>query len=131
MKAEPNTPVQYEPISLKQGRPLYQKTFSNLADTLAWLQENPYCFVEIIYETTSSIDAETRKTIMKAHDGIVNLIPRLTGDQNADGSGLRAEDLGKDMGTLFSQFYQSSKGVAPNEEISVLFNEIISQNEQL
>ena len=131
VKAEPNTPVQYEPISLKQGRPLYQKTFSNLADTLAWLQENPYCFVEIIYETTSSIDAETRKTIMKAHDGIVNLIPRLTGDQNADGSGLRAEDLGKDMGTLFSQFYQSSKGVAPNEEISALFNEIISQNEQL
>ncbi|AWW31224.1 exonuclease sbcCD subunit D [Echinicola strongylocentroti] len=131
VEAEPNKPVQYQPIALKEGRPLYQKAFSNLADTLAWLETNPYCFVEIIYETETSIDAETRKTIMKAHDGIVNLIPRLTGDLSLQNTGLQAEDLGKDMGMLFSRFYQSAKGVEPNEEINALFNEIISQNEPL
>ncbi|GGF23705.1 metallophosphoesterase family protein [Echinicola rosea] len=129
VEVKPNNPAQYHPIALKKGRPLYQKTFSDLADTLTWLEENPYCFVEIIYETATSIDAETRKTIMKAHDGIVNLIPRLTGQQDRDGTGLQAADLGKDMGTLFARFYQSAKGVAPNKEISALFNEIISQNE--
>ncbi|QDH79014.1 exonuclease subunit SbcD [Echinicola soli] len=126
--AEPSKPVQYHPIALKEGRPLYQKAFSNLADTLSWLEENPYCFVELIYETETSIDAETRKTIMKAHDGIVNLIPRLTGELGVDSAGLQAEDLGKDMGILFSRFYQNTKGVEPNEEIKALFNEIISQN---
>ncbi|WP_200975680.1 exonuclease subunit SbcD [Echinicola sp. 20G] len=129
IEASPAQAVKYQAIPLKQGRPLYQKSFSTLATTLEWLSENPYCFVEVIYETETSIDAETRKAIMKAHDGIVSLIPKLTGDHQLEDGSLQAEDLGQDMGTLFSRYYQSAKGLEPNEEIKSLFNEIIGQTD--
>ena len=129
VEAIPGEPAQYKALPLKEGRPLYQQTFGDLSSTLKWLEETPYCFVEIIYETETSIDAETRKAIMKAHDGIVSLIPKLSGDRQNEDTGLQEEDLSQDMGTLFSRFYQSSKGVEPNEEIKALFKEIIGQND--
>lgn len=124
----PGQPVEYRPVPLTAGRPLCRKTFSNLHETLAWLEQNPYCFVEITYVTDEAIDAHTRRAIMKAHDGIISLIPQLPKDQLPDHD-LQAEDLQQDMVTLFSRYYQSAQGIAPNEEILSLFKEITSQNQ--
>jgi exonuclease SbcD len=126
--ALPGQPVNYQPVPLTKGRPLCRKTFSNLTDTLEWLEQNPYCFVEITYVTDEAIDANTRRAIMKAHDGIISLIPQLSKEQLA-GHDLQAEDLNQDMVTLFSRYYESAKGISPNEETLSLFKEIISQNE--
>jgi exonuclease SbcD len=101
--------------------------FDNLPDTLTWLEANPYCFVELTFVAETSIEASTRKAIMKAHDGIVNLIPQLKDRGGAGSSALKVEDLGKDMTSLFSLFYQSEKGEEPNAEILALFKEVISQ----
>src|SRR5690606_2432494 len=120
--------VDYKPIGLAKGRPLCRKTFSDLPTTLAWLEENPYCFVEITYATDEAVDASTRRAIMRAHDGIVSLIPQLTQEQLA-GYDLQAEDLNQDMLTLFSRYYQSAQGLPPNEEVLNLFKEVISQHD--
>ncbi len=128
--AEPNQAVTYKPIGLKQGRPLYRMTFEKLEETLTWLEENPYCFVEITYVTEHSIDAATRKAIMKAHDGIVNLIPQIKNPQGQEGYHLKVEDLGKDMSHLFQLFYKSEKGQEPNEELMEIFREVISQSNE-
>ena len=127
IQAKPNEPVQYRPIPLKQGRPLYKVSFDNLPDTLTWLEGHPSCFVEITYLTDESIDANTRKAILKAHDGIVNLIPQLrqTSDQAQDE--LRAEDLSRDMESLFRLFYTSEKGQEPNAQLVELFKEVLSK----
>ncbi len=127
--AQPAKPVTYRPVSLKKGRPLCKKKFDNLPDTLQWLEANPYCFVEITYETEKAIDSSTRRAIMKAHDGIVSLIPQLLIEPQDDLTGLSASDLNQDMETLFARYYQSSRGLMPNEEILTLFKEITSQNE--
>jgi exonuclease SbcD len=103
--------------------------FDNLPDTLKWLEENPYCFVEITYETEQSIEASTRKAILKAHDGIVNLIPQIKNPLGQESFQLHVDDLSKDMESLFGMFYQSEKGQEPNTEIRSLFKEIISQND--
>ncbi len=130
IEAEPNKEVNYKAIGLKQGRPLYRKTFDDLATTLTWLEANPYCFIEITYVTEHSIDAATRKAIMKAHDGIVNLIPQIKNPAGAENLSLKVEDLGKDMNTLFQLFYKSEKGQEPNEELMEIFREVISQNNE-
>jgi exonuclease SbcD len=130
IEAEPGEAVTYTPIGLKEGRPLYRKTFDNLPDTLAWLEENPYCFVELTYVTESSIEAATRKAIMKAHNGIVNLIPQIKNPLGRENTSLQVEDLGKDMESLFKLFYQSDKGQEPNEELLTIFKEVISQNDE-
>lgn len=108
---------------------LYRVKFDNLPDTLKWLTENPYSFVELTYETENSIDASTRKAIMKAHDGIVNLIPQIKNPLGLQNYSLQVEDLGKDMVSLFQLFYKSEKGQEPNEELLGIFKEVISQND--
>lgn len=130
IEAQPYLPVQSRAIGLKQGRPLYRKTFENLPDTITWLEANPYCFVEITYITEHSIDAATRKAIMKSHDGIVNLIPQIKNPLGQETFSLQVEDLSKDMNHLFKLFYQSEKGQEPNEELMEIFKEVISQNHE-
>lgn len=128
--AEPSTPVSYRPIALQQGRPLYRKIFDQLAPTIEWLEANPYCFVEITFITEHSIDATTRKAILKAHDGIVNLIPQIKNPSGRDEFSLQAEDLNRDMESLFKLFYESEKGQNPNPELLEIFKEVISQNDE-
>lgn len=129
--AEPAKSVDYQPIALTQGRPLYRVKFDELANALQWLEENQYCFVELTYETEHSIDAATRKSLLKAHDGIVNLIPQIKNPLGQQDYSLQVADLGKDMVTLFQLFYQSEKGQEPNEELLGIFKEVISQNDHL
>jgi exonuclease SbcD len=68
---------------------------------------------------------------MKAHDGIVNLIPQIKNPLGQPNYSLQVADLGKDMTTLFTLFYQSEKGQEPNAELLDLFKEVISQNENV
>ena len=127
IEAQAGQAVSYQPIGLKQGRPLFRVKFDNLADTLAWLEAHPYCFVEITFVADESIDATTRKAILKAHDGIVSLIPQLKNTGGQESFALHVDDLGKDMETLFRMYYQSEKGQEPNAQLLGLFKEIISQ----
>ena len=127
IEAQAGQPVSYLPIGLKQGRPLFRVKFDNLADTLSWLEAHPYCFVEITFVADESIDATTRKAILKAHDGIVSLIPQLKNTGGQETFALHVDDLGKDMETLFRMYYQSEKGQEPNAQLLGLFKEIISQ----
>ncbi|MCH7402187.1 exonuclease SbcCD subunit D [Belliella kenyensis] len=128
IQAEAQKPVAYEAKTLESGRPLYRKRFDNLAETLAWLTENPYCFVEVTFATEESIDAATRKAIMKAHDGIVNLIPEILRVKSQENLSLKVEDLNKDMMSLFSMYYESEKGQIPNQALIEMFKEVISQD---
>lgn len=123
----PGNAVNYKPIPLKKGRPLYRKTFQDLETALGWLEKNPYCFVELTYVTESAIDASTRKALIKAHDGIVNLIPQIKNPQGQESLSLKVEDLEKDMLSLFKMYYQSERGLEPNKELLDLFKEVISQ----
>lgn len=129
VEAEPDKPVTYSPIGLTKGRPLYRKTFMELQTALDWLENHPYCFVELTYVTDYSIDASTRRALMKAHDGIVNLIPLIKSGITEPNLGLKVEDLEKDMVSLFSMYYQSEKQQEPNETLISLFKEVISQNQ--
>lgn len=131
IELEPGTNAKYRAIALEKGRPLYRKTFDDLAPTVQWLEENPYCFVELTFVTEHSIDVNTRKAIMKAHDGIVNLIPQIRYPQGQESLSLKVEDLGKDMVTLFNMYYKSEKGQEPNAELIGVFKEVISQNDSL
>lgn len=66
---------------------------------------------------------------MKAHDGIVNLIPMIKSGVNESNLGLKVEDLEKDMVSLFQMYYLSEKHQEPNDTLISLFKEVISQNQ--
>lgn len=125
----PGQSAKYRPIMLRQGRPLHRVTFNNLVDTLAWLSSNPYCFVELTYEADTSIDQATRKAIMKAHDGIVYLIPKIRNPIGRDYSLMTADDINKDTSTLFRLYYESENGCTPDESLMTLFREVMGHKE--
>jgi exonuclease SbcD len=127
IEAKPGKAVNYKPIALKKGRPLYRKTFHNLETALEWLEKHPHSFVELTYVTEHAIDASTRKALMKAHDGIVNLIPQIKNPLGQESLSLKVEDLEKDMLSLFKMYYQSEKGLEPNSDLLDIFKEVISQ----
>lgn len=127
VEASPGIAVTYKPIPLKKGRPLYRKTFHELETALEWLEKNPYCFVELTYVTEHAIDASTRKALMKAHDGIVNLIPQIKNPQGQESLSLKVEDLEKDMLHLFKMYYKSERGLEPNTDLIDLFKEVLGQ----
>lgn len=127
IEANPGKPVKYEAIPLYQGRRLERKTFDNLTTALEWLEANPHCFVELTYETDHSIDAESRRSLMKAHDGIINLIPQIKNRETVSDHQLQVRDLEKDMPSLFSMYYQSEKGQPPNQALVAIFKEVIAQ----
>jgi len=127
--AKPGEAVSYEAIPLNQGRTLERKTFSDLPTALDWLAAHPNCFVELTYETEHSIDAATRRSLMKAHDGIINLIPQIKNKMGNTEQQLQLADLEKDMVSLFEMYYQDEKGQNPNPELTTIFKEVISQKE--
>lgn len=129
IEATPGKPVQYKPIGLSKGKPLYRETFDSLESALAWLEANPHCYVELTYITEQAIDASTRKALMKAHEGIVNLIPQIKNPIGQESLSLKVEDLEKDMLSLFQLYYKSERGLEPNGEILDLFKEVISKEE--
>jgi len=129
IEVEPGKSSSYRPVGLTQGRPLCRMKFDNLPDALKWLAEKPYCFVEITFITEDSIEASTRKAIMKAHDGVISLIPQITNPVGQEAFQLHVDDLGKDMESLFRMFYRNEKGLEPNDGLIGLFKEIISQND--
>ncbi len=127
IEVHPGKPAQYEAIPLNQGRRLERKTFDSLTTALEWLEANPHCFVELTYETDHSIDAETRRSLMQAHDGIINLIPQIKNRETDSDHQLQVRDLEKDMPSLFNMYYQSEKGQPPNQELIAIFKEVIAQ----
>ena len=127
----PAAEAEIKAVGLKKGRPLYRKRFTGLKEALDWLQENPYCFVELTYVTEHSIDAQTRKTLFNAHDGIVSLIPEITDPNRIQQASLKVDDLSKDMTELFTKYYESEKGITPNSELTEIFKEVIAQKSEL
>ncbi|MCC5939667.1 MAG: exonuclease SbcCD subunit D [Lunatimonas sp.] len=130
IEATAGKPVSYRPIPLTKGKPLHRKTFENLEKAVGWLQAHPDTYVELTYATEYAIDAATRKALLGAHDGIVNLIPLIRSGGEGQNTGLQVEDLEKDMVTLFNMYYHSEKGHEPNPETVELFREIIGQNHE-
>ncbi len=127
----PAAQAEIKPIALTKGRPLYRKRFKGLKEALDWLEENPFCFVELTYVTEHSIDAQTRKTLFNAHDGIVSLIPEITDPNRIQQASIQVDDLSKDMTELFTKFYESEKGITPNPELTEIFKEVIAQKSEL
>ncbi|MDR4952047.1 exonuclease SbcCD subunit D [Chryseobacterium sp. ES2] len=124
--AEPGKPVSYEKKTLTKGRALVRKTFTSIDDTVSWLGENPYTFIELTLESETFLTADERRLIYQSHNGIVHLIPKvknleLSEDQNHE------INLSQDIDILFKDYFKSKNGgQEANEELMNLFNEILN-----
>ena len=119
---EPGEAAKVERIPLHSGRQLVRKRFENPEAAILWLQENPDTYVEVTLVTDEFIDAAIRKSMHKAHDGIMAIIPELTHLPENDPA--NQIDLKKDITSLFKDYFRYEKNQAPNEELLEIFKEV-------
>lgn len=126
IEAVPGKPVSFEKKPLKSGRALVRKTFSSIEQTVQWLTENPYTFIELTLESETFITADERKLIYQSHNGIVHLIPKIKNLDAAEGRS-HEMNLSQNIETLFGDYFKSRNGgQEANEELMKLFNEILN-----
>ncbi|MFV0441397.1 MAG: exonuclease SbcCD subunit D, partial [Lachnospirales bacterium] len=126
---EPNASPKISPIKLNSGKRLMRKTFESSAQAVEWLEANQDTLVELTIKTDTFLTAEERRSIEKSHDGVVSVIPLVTGENelSRDESTL---DLSDSMEALFTQFFKSKNGgTEPSEEQMNLFKEILATEE--
>ncbi|RQO41763.1 exonuclease sbcCD subunit D [Chryseobacterium sp. KBW03] len=124
--AEPGKPVNYEKKALKNGRALVRKTFTSIEDTVQWLSENPYTFIELTLESETFLTADERRLIYQSHNGIVHLIPKVKNKELAENLSQEI-NLSQDIDILFKDYFKSKNGgQEANEELMNLFNEILN-----
>lgn len=124
IETEPNKPVSFNKIALKNGKCIIRKTFDSVDKTIDWLQENPNSLVELTLESETFLKAEERKLIYQSHNGIVHLIPKVK-NQEFNENQLCEINLNQDILALFKDYFKSKNGgQEANDEIINLFKEI-------
>jgi DNA repair protein SbcD/Mre11 len=126
IEAEPNQPVQFTKIPIKNGKCLERKSFDCFEKTIEWLTENQNAFVELTLESRTFLKADERKLLYQTHSGIVHLIPKVK-NQELNENQLRDINLSQDIQSLFKDYFKSKNGgQEANKELIDLFNEILN-----
>lgn len=126
----PQQPAQIRPITLTKGRVLHRKKFQSIDDAVIWLQDNPSTLIELTMLTDTYLSSQELKRLHEAHDGIIHVIPVLTG-VNETAESKPTVKLDQDIHSLFSDYFRSKYGQDPNEEIYALFREVLTQNKDI
>lgn len=124
IEAKPKENVSIKKIELKNGKPLYRKTFDQIDEAVSWLENHPHSWVELTVISENFLKNDDRKRLLSAHAGIVYLIPKILNDPTLETC---ASDinLSADASVLFQDYFKSKyAGQQPNEELMQLFHEI-------
>ncbi len=124
VEVEAGCPAQVRPVALRTGRRLCRQRFTEVDKAIEWLETNPNTFVELTLVSDSYLESKLKRALYAAHDGIVSIIPEIT---SSEGEILEqpAIDLTKDLRTLFIDYFKAKKGQEPNDELLILFDEVL------
>ncbi|MEM7101850.1 MAG: exonuclease subunit SbcD [Bacteroidota bacterium] len=128
IEAQPAQEVKFERIELKKGKRLMRERFDNIDTAIRWLNDNPDTLVELTIATEQYLSSVDRKRLLEAHEGIVTIIPELTGGINS--AKTSSIDLSQNMETLFGQYFQYRYGQEPGDEFHELFKEIRAESQK-
>ncbi|MCH8557201.1 MAG: exonuclease subunit SbcD [Balneolia bacterium] len=123
--ADPGKPVKTERIPLTSGRPLYRLKAEGIEEAITLLEKNSHALIELSLITEDYLSSSDRKKLMTIHDGIVTIIPTVTGQDQGGEPAAGAIDIAKPMDELFADYFKSKNGgQSPGENLLELFREI-------
>jgi len=116
-------------IELNQGKKLLRKLFNSVELAIQWLQQHQDALVELTLEMDTYLKADEKKSLYDSHNGIVNIIPKVTIKQEKGLSQAATINLKNDLPDLFKQYFASRNGnQQPNDELIDLLNEITANS---
>jgi exonuclease SbcD len=122
---EPGKEAKVEKIKLVKGKQLLRKKAQGTEEAIQWLQQNQDALVELTLVTENYLSAAERKSLMAAHDGIISIIPEVKNRLLIDAQTPQI-DLTKSMEELFIAYFKSAKGIEPNNDLLLLFKEVLA-----
>jgi len=126
---EPGKPANVRELELTRGKKILRKRAEGIDDALLWLNENPDCLVELTMVTDTYLTAQERKQLSVAHNGIVTIIPEVKNTSDLVVGNKKSIDLTRTMEELFTDYFRHKKGQEPNDEILMLFREILAEED--
>ncbi len=125
---DPDQPAKINKVELTQGRKLYRKTFDDIDLAVQWLEQHPDTLLELTIVSDTFLSAEDRQRLVKAHDGIIHIIPTVM-HLSLDKDKVTDINLNQDIKKLFRDYFKSkNKDQEPGEEIMTLFDEILQKS---
>lgn len=122
---EPGKKAQVERIALTKGYPVLRKSFENLQEAHAWIQQNQDAHIEVTVFTNQALSAQEVRSLQNAGNQLVQIIPRTKNAEIESKSQDFHEE--KSLREVFRDYYASVENVEPNEEMMNLLNEILAQ----
>ncbi|MCE6988813.1 exonuclease subunit SbcD [Dyadobacter sp. CY323] len=124
IEAEAGKLQSYRPIELLKGKKLRRKSFHNIDEAISWLHEHADDLIELTIVSDNYLEATDKKRLMEAHPGIIQIIPQIKKQQDAENA---AEiDLSLSMEKLFQEYFKSkNKGQEPSEGLMDVFREVL------
>jgi len=125
--ALPNKPVHYQPIALKNGKPLVKKKFYDVNLAIEWLEQQPDCLVELTLATNTSLSQADKRDIEKAHNGIIYLIPEVARtNKGTEEEEERMSRRNRSIDENFIAYYQNKNNDQhPSDDLMSLFKEVL------
>ncbi|MEH6308226.1 exonuclease subunit SbcD [Olivibacter sp. CPCC 100613] len=123
IEAEPAKAVHFQKLTLKTGKPLYRKRFEGISGALEWLNNCGPAWIELTMVSEDFMNAEDRKRLLLAHEGIVTIIPEVKNRGSLPDEG-RTIDLSQSVEELFIQYFSFRNGQQPNADLITLFKEV-------
>ena len=126
LNAEPNKPIDYQPIALTKGKKLLRAKFENIDEAVAWLEANTDALVEITIVSESYLEMTDKRRLQEAHSGLVQVVPEIKSQRNGEIEGTKI-DLSMGMEELFTAYFKQhkvGKGQEPSEGLMAIFKEV-------
>jgi DNA repair protein SbcD/Mre11 len=128
LNAEPNKPIDYQPIALTKGKKLLRAKFDNVDEAITWLEENSDALVEITIVSESYLEATDKRRLLDAHTGLIQIIPEIKAQSGDTKKGEQidlSEGIEKLFITYFKQHSKFGKGQQePSQGLMAMFREI-------
>ncbi len=127
VEVRPDISAKVNKLTLKSGKQLVRKTFDDIDTAVKWLSENRNTLVELTIESETFLTASERKSLNKAHSGIIHLIPKVK-NLNLENEELKTINLSQGIRDLFKDYFKTkNNGQEPNEEILKIFEEVLKE----
>ncbi len=123
----PNEEAHVKYKELNSGKKLLRLKANGIIEAEILLKEHINDLLELTIETETYLTAKERRHLNHIHQGIVTLIPQVKNNQSTAENSKHTIDINKNMKELFIDYFKHSKGIEPNDELMILFNEVISE----
>lgn len=129
VELEPGKDANVREVKLTKGKKLVRKKVNGVGEALQWLAENQQCLVELTLVTETFMTAQERRQLTAAHPGLVAIIPEVTNKDELTGGRQKQIDLSLSMEELFRDYFNHEKGQEPNQELMLLFTEMLAEED--